>query len=113
MESVCMNCADGVCEEMFNDATSCVDGKVANGGEDDMGVCKSYKRLTKEWQYASAKKKSKMPVFLLSMVLVCLFCFLSYSYYVRHKNANQYSTKTALLEAERDASSPKTYQEGE
>jgi len=103
MQSVCMNCADGVCEEMFNDATSCVDGKTADGGQDNMGVCKSYKRLSKEWQYAKAKKKSPLPVILLAFVLVGLLCFLSYSYYVRHKNANLASTKTALLEAESSA----------
>jgi len=103
IQSVCMNCADGVCEEMFNDATSCVDGKTADGSADNMGLCKSYKRLSKEWQYAKAKKKSPLPVILLGLVLVGLLCFLSYSYYVRHKNANSASTKTALLEAENSA----------
>ena len=103
MESVCMSCQDGVCEEIFNDATPCQDGRTANGEDDDMGVCKAYKRMSKEWQYAKAKKKSKLPIILFCMIIVGVLSFLSYSYYVRHKNANLASTKTALLETEKDS----------
>ena len=103
MESVCMSCQDGVCEEIFNDATPCQDGRTANGEDDDMGVCKAYKRMSKEWQYAKAKKKSPLPIIVLCLIIVSVICFLSYSYYVRHKNANSASTKTALLETENDA----------
>ena len=99
-----MSCQDGICEEIFDGATPCVDGRTANGEEDDMGVCKAYKRMAKEWQYAKAKKKSKLPLVLFCMIVVGLFSFLSYSYYVRHKNANSASTKTALLETEKDSS---------
>ena len=102
VESVCMSCQDGVCEHILDDATQCADGRTANGGEDDMGVCKAYKRLSKEWQYAKAKKKSPAPIIFFCLLLFSVFCFLSYSYYVRHKNANTASTKTALLEAEKD-----------
>ena len=108
MESVCLSCEDGICEEILNDATTCVDGRAADGGEDDMGVCKTYKRMSKEWTFSSAKKKSPLPLIIFFMVLFGLLGFLSYSYYVRHKNANLASTKTALLETERDSSKPET-----
>lgn len=106
MESVCMNCQDGICQEVFNDATQCADGRTANGADDDMGVCKAYKRMAKEWQYAKAKKKSKLPIVLFCLIVIGLLSFLSYSYYVRHKNANSASTKTALLETEKTNSAP-------
>jgi hypothetical protein len=104
MESVCINCQDGVCDELFNGATSCVDGKTANGEADNSGVCKTYKRMSKEWQYAKAKKNYHLPFLFLCMTLIGLTFFLSYSYYIRHKNANSSSTKTALLETENDTS---------
>lgn len=106
MESVCMSCQDGVCDEIANDATPCLDGRTADGQDDDMGVCKAYKRMSKEWQYAKAKKKSPLPIILFILILVSIFGFLAYSYYVRHKYANMGSTKTALLEAEKEASTP-------
>jgi hypothetical protein len=106
MESVCMDCQDGVCDEITDGAMSCVDGADANGQEDDMKVCKTYKRVSKNWEYAKAKKKSPVPVVLFCMVFFSVFVFLSYSYFVRHKNANSASTKTALLETERDAGAP-------
>lgn len=99
-----MNCEDGVCDDIADGAMACMDGKTVNGEEDDMGVCKTYKRMSKEWSYAKAKKKSPVPIIVFSMFLVSVFVFLAYTYYVRHKNANTGSTKTALLEAENQAS---------
>lgn len=106
MESVCINCKDGVCDELFNGAMSCQDGKTANGENDNMGVCKAYKRMSKEWQYSKGKKKSPLPLLIFVMLVFGTGGFLSYTYYVRHKNANSSSTKTALLETEKDAAPP-------
>ena len=103
-----MSCQDGVCEEIFDEATLCQDGRTVDGADDDMGVCKAYKRMSKEWQYAKAKKKSHLPLILFIVFVVGLVSFLSYSYFVRHKNANLASTKTALLETEKDAAAPPT-----
>jgi hypothetical protein len=91
---------DDVCNAdggFMQDAYQCVDGRNVNenvdeddGDEAEMQICKTYKKVSKEWSYAQAKKKSKWPIIILVLVLVNIFLFLSYTYYVRHiKTAEQ------------------------
>jgi hypothetical protein len=79
----------------MQDAYQCVDGRnvnenVAEGGDDgdgEMNICKTYKKVSKEWSYAQAKKKSPWAIIISVLVLVNVFLFLSYTYYVRHVKA--------------------------
>jgi hypothetical protein len=90
---------DDVCNAdggFMQDAYQCVDGRNVNenvDGDDEeaeMQICKTYKKVSKEWSYAQAKKKSPWPIIILVLVLVNIFLFLSYTYYVRHvKTAEQ------------------------
>ena len=92
-----------ICQDALGgEALTCVDGYNVNGNVDDgeLNVCKTYKKVSKEWQYAKAKKKSPLPIILFFLILLSIFFFLSYTYFVRHRRANQASTKTALMEAD-------------
>jgi len=111
VEKAWMDCsASELCEEALAEggALECVEGQNVNANQDDssMYACKTYKRVSKEWQYAKAKRKSPIPIVFFMAFLVGSFMTFSYTYFVRHSKANQASTKTALMEAELSAGGP-------
>jgi hypothetical protein len=86
----------------MQNAYQCVDGRNVNSyvAEDDddgveMDICKTYKKVSKEWSYAQAKKKSPWPIIISVLVLVNVFLFLSYTYYVRHVKAAEQHASSA------------------
>ncbi|KAL7556812.1 hypothetical protein ACA910_005247 [Epithemia clementina (nom. ined.)] len=88
MEEMCIPCeSSGLCDDM-EQGLQCVEGKNVNENvDDDMKVCKTYKKVTKEWIYASPKRTYPVALCVMVMILASLFCFGSYTYYVRHKRA--------------------------
>ena len=116
VERAYLDCSvSDLCEEALtnNAALECVDGYNVNANQDDgdMNVCKTYKKVSKEWQYAKAKRKSPMPFLLGFLFLVSVFLALSYTYFHRHNKANQNSTKTALMEAEQQPGAATDFQQ--
>jgi hypothetical protein len=85
IENSCISCADGLCEDLYDDALHCVNGNTMNGNDDDMPVCKTYKN-TAARMYSERKKQLKiLPFVIAALVLVGFIVSSSYTYYVRHK----------------------------
>jgi len=93
IETMCVDCSYGDCDDLYENTYHCYNGVDQQGGDDDMPVCKTFKKASKEWTYAKAKGKNKfVPVLITVLVLGalgCVFSFLSYTYYVRHKRASE------------------------
>lgn len=88
IEETCIDCNDGLCAELYDDALHCVDGYNKNGNADDgdMPVCKTAKSMA-DRTFAKRRKQLKfMPFVILAVILAALLLFGSYTYYVRHKN---------------------------
>ena len=87
LEDMCISCDSGMCDNM-EQGFECVEGYNANANvEDDMKVCKTYKKVTKEWTYASPKRNYHIALLVFALFLVVLFCAGAYTYFVRHKRA--------------------------
>jgi len=106
VQGLCMNCDSGLCTGIVEDedAVTCVDGSAANGENDDMKVCKTYKRFSKEWEYAKKRGKSKMPMIVTALIILLTFLFLAYSYFIRHRSYP--ASKTALLHDQTETKRP-------
>jgi len=95
VESMCAPCYgnDEICEELYDDATHCAGSSVTQGGDGDNTICKKYADAVREVTYARRKKKSHFfPVFVTVLILSGLCCFLSHTYFIRHRNkANEKS----------------------
>lgn len=94
IEGMCVDCSNGYCDDLYGDAYHCYNGyDQAGNGDDDMPVCKTFKKATKEWTYATAKSKNKfVPILITVLVFGALgsvFAFLSFTYYIRHKRAEE------------------------
>mmetsp|Transcript_19187 Transcript_19187/g.24693 ORF Transcript_19187/g.24693 Transcript_19187/m.24693 type:complete len:342 (+) Transcript_19187:261-1286(+) len=95
MESICMDCADGICDDI-EETLECEDGKNQNYNVDDeMYACKAYKKAAKEWTYAKARHDKKLGLIVLVVAFSSIFLFGSYTYFVRHKNAEKAATIAA------------------
>lgn len=95
VESMCAPCNgnDEICEELYDDATHCYGSSVAQGGDGGNTICKKYNDAIRERTYAKRKSKRNIfPVFIGVTVLSFMFCFLSHTYFIRHRNkANEKS----------------------
>jgi hypothetical protein len=88
IQEACIDCVDGLCEDLYDESLHCVNGynKNQNADNNDMPVCRTYKSM-EDRTYSKRRKQLKfMPFVILAVVLVSLFIFGSYTYYVRHKN---------------------------
>jgi hypothetical protein len=85
IESSCLSCADGVCEELYNDALYCQDGNtLSNNNNDNMPICKTFNNVYKT--YEKRKKELKiLPFVIIGLVTVACVVSASYTYYVRHQ----------------------------
>lgn len=85
MEEMAIPCDSGLCDAM-EEGFECVEGYNVNANiDDEMKVCKTYKKVTKEWTYALPRQKSHAAaVIFLALLLSCSCCCGSYIYYLRH-----------------------------
>ncbi len=101
VEAGCLDCTSDVGQETCNDLYSgesyhCMNGKDQRGQEDSMSVCSTVKKAMTSVDYSGVKKRHSgadlfLKVFLtcLTLSIIGLFLFGSYSYYYRHKLAEQ------------------------
>jgi hypothetical protein len=95
VQNTCVDCAEaGYCDEIYQDSYHCINGKEASGKQgSDLDVCGTVKKLLYNHEYNSVRTRhSGEKVFLIVFFsLVALsaiggFIFLSYTYYIRHRN---------------------------
>lgn len=88
IESMCAPCDDNeeVCGDLYDGATHCA-GSSASNGNGDNTICKKYYDAVREVTYARRKRKRNfVPIFVTLLILSCTFCFLSHTYFIRHRN---------------------------
>jgi hypothetical protein len=107
IQSMCTDCSDtDMCSDFSQSSLICNDGTNdnANVDEDGMQVCKRYKQASKERIYAKDKRKLplSMDIVFLAVFLCGLSTFLSYTYYLRHRNRrdNSGDKDSSLMENE-------------
>eukprot|EP00542_Grammatophora_oceanica_P019795 CAMPEP_0194048686 /NCGR_PEP_ID=MMETSP0009_2-20130614/28123_1 /TAXON_ID=210454 /ORGANISM="Grammatophora oceanica, Strain CCMP 410" /LENGTH=297 /DNA_ID=CAMNT_0038694623 /DNA_START=309 /DNA_END=1202 /DNA_ORIENTATION=+ len=96
IQSMCQDCSDGYCDDIYQDSVHCQDGTTLAGGGDDMPVCKTY--LQKKSQTYDGKRKKNWDiggVVIGVLVLSVAFCAGSYTYYIRHRNKKDASDDKA------------------
>mmetsp|Transcript_26648 Transcript_26648/g.41800 ORF Transcript_26648/g.41800 Transcript_26648/m.41800 type:complete len:327 (+) Transcript_26648:97-1077(+) len=91
IESTCQDCSNGGCDEVYQDAHQCVNGRDATGNDDE-GICSAAKRATTAVDYSRVKHRHagavlfvKVFVGMLVIGLIGGAMFLTYTYYLRHR----------------------------
>mmetsp|Transcript_12503 Transcript_12503/g.17955 ORF Transcript_12503/g.17955 Transcript_12503/m.17955 type:complete len:314 (+) Transcript_12503:137-1078(+) len=91
IESTCQDCSNGGCDDIYEDAHQCVNGRDITGNDDE-GICSAAKRATTEVDYSRVKNRhagavlfAKVFVGMLVIGLVGGAMFLAYTYYLRHR----------------------------
>uniref|UniRef100_A0A7S2AAE9 4Fe-4S ferredoxin-type domain-containing protein n=1 Tax=Trieres chinensis TaxID=1514140 RepID=A0A7S2AAE9_TRICV len=88
IETMCVDCSqDDTCDDLYGDSLHCRNG-VASGQDEDIPVCKTLSRASKEWTFAERRKSHTGTIIysILAISFVGLFFFLSYTYFVRHQS---------------------------
>ena len=92
IQSTCQSCANGNCNEVYEDSNQCSGGKDISGRDDEDGVCNAAKRANTVMDYSGVKKRhagailiAKVFIGMLIIGLVGGFMFLTYTYYIRHR----------------------------
>ncbi|EED93494.1 predicted protein [Thalassiosira pseudonana CCMP1335] len=92
---MCMGCnGDNTCNNLYQESFHCLDGKEASGQQnDEMSVCSAVKKATTSHDYSSVKKRHSgadafLKVFfsVLFLSFIGAFVFLTYTYYIRHRD---------------------------
>ncbi|KAL3808693.1 hypothetical protein ACHAXA_000179 [Cyclostephanos tholiformis] len=100
VESSCVDCSSDMgqntCGNLYGVSYHCKNGMDQRGQEDDMSVCATVKKVMTSVDYSGVKKRHSGADLFLKVFLTCLtlsmvgfFLFGSYSYYYRHKLAEQ------------------------
>ncbi len=91
IESTCQDCSNGGCDEVYQDAHQCVNGRDVTGNDDE-GICSAAKRATTAVDYSRVKHRHagavlfvKVFVGMLVIGLIGGAMFLTYTYYIRHR----------------------------
>jgi hypothetical protein len=94
LPSVSIDCSTGYCNELLNDAIDCLN---ADDNNDNSKICKAADKAGEVQLYARKRKQQMhMGLVLFTIVLISGFAFLSYTYYIRHRNKSQRVPMAAL-----------------
>ncbi|KAL7509034.1 hypothetical protein ACHAXN_007997 [Cyclotella atomus] len=108
----CVDCGEaGYCNDLYQEAYHCKNGAEASGKEDnELNVCSTVKKYLYNHDYSSVRtrksgEKAFLKVFfsLLTLSVIGSALFLTYTYYIRHRNGGD-----ALLTADQLQAAPES-----
>lgn len=109
VENTCVECGDaGFCNELYQGSYHCMNGNEASGvkEDNDLNVCSTVKKYLYNHDYSSVKtrksgEKAFLKVFfsLLALSVVGSAIFLTYTYYIRHRNGGDALLTSDQLQA--------------
>lgn len=95
VQNTCLSCnpygngEDDVCQELYQEATHCSNGKDLSGADQELPICKSYQKAHKTRIYGKRKKSLHILEIAIAVILVGGLCWafltLSWTYYLRHR----------------------------
>ena len=105
LQNICLSCnaygngEDDVCQELYEEATHCSNGKDLTGEEEDMPICKTYEKAHQVHHYGKRRRDWRLAEIIIAVVVVggffWAFLTLSWTYYLRHR-AHKASAKVPL-----------------
>jgi hypothetical protein len=100
VQSGCVDCSSdqgqNTCTNLYGEAYHCMSGQDQRGQNDQMSVCSTVKKAMTSVDYSGVKKRHsgkdlfvKVFISFLTLSLIGMLLFFSYSYYYRHKLAER------------------------
>lgn len=109
VENTCVDCGEaGYCNDLYQGSYHCMNGNEVSGMQEDndLNVCSTVKKYLYNHDYSHVKtrksgEKAFLKVFftLLALSLVGSAIFLTYTYYIRHRNAGDALLTSDQLQA--------------
>jgi hypothetical protein len=108
VENKCVDCGDaGYCNDLYQESYHCQNGNEARGKDDnDLNVCSTVKKYLYNHDYSSVRtrksgEKAFLKVFfsLMALSIIGSAIFLTYTYYIRHRNGGEALLTSDQLQA--------------